>query len=399
MLALALGIGANTALFSIINAVLLRPLPYPHPEQLVTLRESKPNFATGSVSFPNFLDWRKDNRTFTSMAIMRGGRTVTLTGLGDAEQVNAMLLSSGFFEQLAVNPILGRTFTEDEERVGAAPTVMLASAFWKRKFAASPDVLGKSLTLDGKAFTIIGVVPASFDFLGAFRSIDVYQPIGQWNNTALLSRTAGLGISGIGRLKPGITIDQARADMQRVSQNLAAAYPDADKNIAAALIPFRQWNLGSVQSYLFVLFGAVGFVLLIACVNVANLLLARSITRAHEFAIRSALGAGQSRLIRQLLVESILLAALGGAAGLLLAAFATQAVLRTLPTTLPRADEISIDARVFLFALVLSFAAGIFFGLAPALKTVRRNPQQTLQQSWPWRHWSASSSARCSRRR
>jgi predicted permease len=380
ILALALGIGANTALFSIVNAVLLRPLPYPQPEKLVTLRESKPNFATGSVSFPNFLDWRKENRTFASMAVMRGGRTLTLTGAGEAEQVNSMLLSSGFFEQLAVNPILGRTFTEGEERVGAAPTVMLSAAFWKRKFAASPEVLGKSLTLDGKDFTIIGVVPASFDFLGAFRSIDVYQPIGQWDNTALLSRSAGLGISVLGRLKPGVTIDQARADMQRVSQNLAAAYPDTDKNISAALIPFREWNLGFVQSYLFVLFGAVGFVLLIACVNVANLLLARSITRVHEFAIRSALGAGQSRIIRQLLVESVVVAALGCAAGLLLAAFGTQAVLRTLPTTLPRADGISIDARVFLFALVLSLIAGIFFGLVPAMKTARRNPQQTLQQ-------------------
>lgn len=380
ILALTLGIGANTALFSIVNAVLLRPLPYPHPEQLVTLRESKPNFATGSISFPNFLDWRKDNRAFASMAIMRGGRTLTLTGLGDAEQVNAMLLSSGFFEQLGVNPLLGRTFTEDEERVGAAPTVMLSAPFWKRKFAASPSVLGKSLTLDGKDFTIIGVVPASFDLLGAFRSIDVYQPIGQWNNTALLSRTAGLGISGIGRLKPGVTIDQARADMQRVSANLAAAYPDADKNIGAALIPFRQWNLGSVQSYLYVLFGAVGFVLLIACVNVANLLLARSISRRHEFAIRSALGASQTRVIRQLLVESVLVAGLGGAAGLLLAAFGTQAVLRTLPTTLPRAGEIATDARVLLFALVLSITCGIFFGVVPAWKTARRDPRETLQE-------------------
>jgi predicted permease len=380
ILALALGIGANTALFSIVNAVLLRPLPYPHPEQLVTLRESKPNFATGSVSFPNFLDWRKENRTFSSMAIFRGGRTLTLTGLGDAEQVNAMLLSSGFFEQLAVIPTLGRTFTDEEERVGDTPTVMLAAALWTRKYAASPDVLGKSLTLDGKDFTIIGVVPASFDFLGAFRSIDIYQPIGQWDNTALLSRSAGLGISGVGRLKPGVTIDQARADMQRVAQNLAAAYPDADKNINAALIPFRQWNLGSVQSYLFILLGAVGFVLLIACVNVANLLLARSVNRAHEFAIRSALGAGQSRIVRQLLVESVLIAAAGGGAGLLLAAFGTQAVLRTVPTTLPRAEEISTDTRVFLFAAALSLICGIFFGIVPALKTAQRDPQQTLQE-------------------
>jgi predicted permease len=380
VLILALGIGANTALFSIVNGVLLRPLPYPHPEQLVTLRESKPNFATGSISFLNFLDWQKDNRSFSSMAAMRPGRSPILTGLGDAEQLNATLLTSGFFEQLGVRPLLGRTFTQEEERVGAAPTVLITSAFWKRKFAGSPDVLGKSLTLDGKDFTIIGVIPSSFDLLGSFRNVDVYQPIGQWDNPILMTRTAGLGISAIGRLKPGVSLEQARADMQRVSRSLEAAYPDANKNVAAALIPFRNWNLGSVQTPLFVLFGAVAFVLLIACVNVANLLLARSTVRAREFAVRSALGAGQSRIIRQLLVESVLVATIGGAIGLILAGLGTQAVLRALPTAIPRASEVYIDARVFVFAFVLSLIAGVFFGLAPALKTARRDPQKTLQE-------------------
>jgi predicted permease len=380
VLILALGIGANTALFSIVNGVLLRPLPYPHPEQLVTLRESKPNFATGSISLLNFLDWQKDNRSFSSMAAMRPGRSPILTGLGDAEQLNATLLTSGFFEQLGVRPVLGRTFTQQEERVGAAPTVLITSAFWKRKFAGSPDVLGKSLTLDGKDFTIIGVIPSSFDLLGSFRNVDLYQPIGQWDNPILMTRTAGLGISAIGRLKPGVSLEQARADMQRVSRNLEAAYPDANKNVAAALIPFRNWNLGSVQTPLFVLFGAVAFVLLIACVNVANLLLARSTVRAREFAVRSALGAGQSRIICQLLVESVLIATIGGAVGLALAGLGTQAVLRALPTALPRVSEISIDARVFVFAFVLSLIAGVFFGLAPALKTARRDPQKTLQE-------------------
>ena len=380
ILILALGIGANTALFSIVNAVLLRPLPYPHAEQLVILRESKPNFSAGSISFPNFLDWQKENHSFSSMAIMRGGQAPILTGLGDAEQLNAILLSSGFFEQLAVHPVLGRTFTQDEERVGAAPTALIASRFWKRKFASSPDILGKTLTLDGKAYTLIGVIPASFDLLGNFSTVDLYIPIGQWSNPLLMKRTAGLGIGAIGRLKPGVTIEQARADMQRVTSNLAAAYPDADKNIGAALFPFRQYNLSSVQSSLFVLFGAVAFVLLIACVNVANLLLARSTRRAHEFAIRSALGAGQSRIVRQLLVESSLVAAIGGACGLALAAIGTQAVLRILPNALPRSSEISVDARVFLFALILSLAAGIFFGMAPALKAARRDPQKILQQ-------------------
>jgi predicted permease len=381
VLVLALGIGANTALFSIINGVLLCPLPYPQPEQLITLRESKPNFATGSISLPHFLDWQKDNRTFASMAAMRGGRSLVLTGLGDAEQLNCVMLTSGFFEQLDVHPVIGRTFTLDDDKIGAAPTVLLAARLWKRKFASDPAVLGKTLTLDGQAYTVLGVIPPNFDLLGRFRETDIYIPIGQWNNPILMTRSAGLGISGVGRLKPGITVDQARTDMQRVTQNLAAAYPDTDKNIGATLIPFRQWNLGAVQSPLFILFGAVAFVLLIACVNVANLHLARSTTRSHEFAIRSALGAAPSRIVRQLLVESVLIAALGGAVGLLLAAFSTQAMVHALPTALPRSAEVSIDARVFLFALFLSLAAGVFFGLVPALKIARRDPQEALQES------------------
>ena len=381
ILTLALGIGANTALFSIVNAVLLRPLPYPHAEQLVTLRESKPNFSTGSVPFANFIDWRKDNTTFTSMAVMRRGLSPILTGLGDAEQLNAALLSSGFFEQLGISPVLGRTFTEPEERVGAAPQVLITSGLWKRKFASTPDILGKTITLNGKGYAIIGVIPSSFDLLGNFRGIDLYMPIGQWGNNLLMNRNAGLGISGIGRLKPGVTLDQARADMKRVSDNLAAAYPDTNKNIAAALIPFRSWNFGGVQTFLFVLFGAVGFVLLISCLNVANLLLARSTRRAHEFAVRAALGAGQGRIVRQLLVESVLISALGGAAGLLLAAVGTKLILQAIPSdALPRAEQIGIDSTVFLFAFGLSLLAGIFFGLAPALKTARRDPQQTLQE-------------------
>jgi len=377
---LALGIGANTALFSIVNGVLLRPLPFPHAEQLVILRESKPNFATGSVSYPNFLDWQKENRTFTSMSVMRTNRSLILTGLGEAEQVDAVLLGSGFFEQLGVNPALGRTFSADEVRIGAAPTVMLSASFWERKFAKAQDVPGKSITLDGKSYTIVGVVPASFDFLGSFRSVDVYLPIGQWNNPMLTNRGAGLGIGGIGRLAPGVSIEQARADMERVTRNLAAAYPDADKGIGAVVIPLNKWMLGNTGSFLFILFGAVGFVLLIACVNVANLLLARSTRRTHEFAVRAALGAGRGRILRQLLVESILLVSIGGGVGLLLAAFGTKAALRALPTTLPRASEIGVDANVLIFALVISLAAGIFFGLAPALKTAHHAPQQSLQE-------------------
>ncbi len=380
VLTLALGIGANTALFSVVNGVLLNPFPYPHPEELVTLRESKPNFATGSISYPNFLDWQKDNRTFSSMAILRGNRSFILTGLGEAEQLDAVFVSSGFFEQLAVQPVLGRTFAPGEDRIGAAPTVMITASLWKRKFGSSADVLGKGLTLDGRNYTIIGVIPATFDLLGSLRSREVYAPIGQWDNPLLMNRAAGLGIGGIGRLKPGVSIEQARADMERVTQNLAAAYPEANKGIGAALIPFRRWMVGYVEPFLLVLFGAVGFVLLIACVNVANLLLARSTGRAHEFAIRAALGAGQGRIVRQLLTESTLLAAIGGGFGLLLAAVGTQAVLRVLPTTLPRAAEVVVDGRVLLFASAISLLAGIWFGLVPALKTRKPDVHEELKE-------------------
>ncbi len=380
VIVLALGIGANTALFSVVNGVLLRPLPYPHPEQLVMLRESKPNFATGSVSYPNFLDWQKDNRTFASMAATRAGGSFILTGRGDAEQLNAIFVSSGFFDQLAANPVLGRTFSPGEERVGAAPTVMITAGFWKRKFGSMPDALGQSLTLDGKAYTIIGVVPATFDFLGTLRAAEVYVPIGQWANPLLMSRSAGLAIGGIGRLKPGVSIEQARADLERVTRNLAAAYPDADKGIGAAVIPFRKWMLGDVQRYLAVLFGAVGLVLLIACVNVANLLLARASARTREFAIRAALGAGQQRIVRQLLAESTLIAVMGGGLGVLLAAIGTQAALRSLPVTLPRAAEVGVDGRALIFAASISLLAGFGFGLVPALKTAQRDLQQTVKE-------------------
>jgi len=379
ILTLALGIGANTAIFSVVNGVLLRPLPYPHPEQLVWLAESKPNFASGSISWPNFRDWEKENRTFSGMGIYRA-YSFNLTGLGDAEQVNGRFLSSSFFTALGVNPLIGRTFSPGEDEIGAAPIAMITEGLWRRKFNSAPDVLGKSVDLDGTAYAIVGVLPAGFDLSGMFRGVDVYVPIGQWNNPLLPKRGAGLGIHGVGRLKPGTSVEQARADMARVSGNLTAAYPDTNTGIGTFIRPLKQTMVGHVSTLLLVLLAAVGFVLLIACVNVANLMLARASARTREFAIRSAMGAGQARLVRQLLTESLLLALLGGALGLLLAGWGTRAALGALAQGLPRSGEVRLDVRVLIFTAVVSLACGIFFGLAPALKSRTRNLVDTLKE-------------------
>ncbi len=377
---IALGVGANTALFSVVNGVLLNPLSYPQPEQLVALRESKPNFEFGSIPYPNFRDWQKDNRTFSSMAVWRNS-AFSLTGTGEAEQVSGQFVSSDFFPIFGVKPLLGRSIAPGEDEIGAAPIALISEGLWRRKFNSAADILGKGITLDGDAYAIVGVVPATFHFsMGGSPTQEVFLPIGQWKNNLLTARTAGLGINGIGRLKPGVAIEQARADMSTVTNNLAAAFPDADKGTGAKLIPLKQWMVGNVQQFLWMLLASVGFVLLIACVNVANLLLARSTGRTREFAVRAALGASQRRVVRQLLTESLLLAIVSGALGLLLAAWGTKAALSILPAALPRAEDIGLDTRVLLFTLAISLVAGVLFGLVPALKMSKPNMQETLKE-------------------
>jgi predicted permease len=383
ILTLALGIGANTAMFSIVNGVLLNPLPYPHPDQLVALRESKPNFEAGSISYPNFRDWQKENRTFAAMAISRGLDFI-LTGAGEPERVQAQLISSDFFPLLGVKPALGRNFEAGEDEIGGRPLVLISAAFWQRKLNSAPEVLGKNLTLDDKSYEIVGVMPANFKPpLRSFNGVDVYVPIGLWQNPSLPRRAAGLGISGIGRLKAGTTMEEARSDLERVSRNLAGAYPDTNKGIGATIVSLKQMVVGNVRPTISLLFGAVVFVLLIACVNVSNLLLARSLRRTREFAIRGALGAGHWRLLRQLLTESLLLALAGGALGLVVAVWATQAVLSVLPEALPRAAEVGLNARVLLFTIATSLLTGILASLAPALKISRRGLSETLKENSP----------------
>jgi predicted permease len=377
VITLALGIGANAALFSLVNGVLINPLPFPQPEQLVALNQRLPNTGAGSISYPNFLDWQRENQSFSAMAVSRSS-SFALIGAGEAERVRGRRCTANLFSVLGVKPVLGRDFAPSEDERGAAPVVIISAELWQRRFGASPDTPGKSLTVDDRDYTVVGVLPASFTL---YRGTDVYVPIGQWDNTGLQNRSAGLGLQGIGRLKPGVTLAQAQADLEGVMRRLAEVYPEANRGIGAAVIPLKERLINDVGPSLWTLLGAVGFVLLIACVNVSNLLLARATGRTREFAIRAALGAGQWRLLRQSLTESTLLALAGGGLGLLLAALGTRAALDALPTGLPRADEVGLDARVLLFTTAVSLLTGLLAGLAPALKTSQRRLSETLKES------------------
>lgn len=376
VLTLALGIGANTSLFSVVNGVLLNPLPYPQPERIAALFQKTPDFEQDSVAFLNFLDWQKQNRTFQSMAAYRDD-DFNLSGLGEAERLRGDMVSADFFPLLGVEPAIGRTFTAEEDRVGGDPVVLISEGLWKRKFGSSKDILGKTIVLNGRARSIIGVVPANFYLM---RHTEAYVPIGQWDDSTFRNRRVSMGTHVLGRLKPGTTMEQARADMASVSRNLEAAYPEADAKVGVTVMSLKKSIVGDIESFLIVLLGAVVFVLLIACSNVANLLLARATGRTREFAIRLALGASRGRIVRQLLTESILMGVIGGALGLLLAAWGTQAIIAVLPDALPRSQEIGIDARVLVFTLLISVLSGIVFGLAPAFKTLKSDLQETLKE-------------------
>jgi predicted permease len=380
VLTLALGIGANTALFSVVNGVLLNPFPYPQPDRLVALYSRTPESLRWSIPYPNFLDWVRENHSFSALAGYRADG-FDLTGVGEPERLRAEMVSATFFSLLGVRPAIGRTFLPEEDQAGAAPVALISDGLWKRKFGAAPDAVGKTLTLNGVPYTIVGVIPADFHYTGNnFQLSDVYVPIGHWNHPVFRDRKAGMGMDAVGRLKPGVTFEQAKADMDALGQHLAEEYPEADKGTGITLVPLKQNVVGDIQPFLLLLLAAVGFVLLIACVNVANLLLARSTARIHEFAIRTALGANRARVVRQLLTESILLALAGGSVGLLLASWGTRAALRVLPEALPRGEQVHLDGHVLLFTLAASLLAGILFGLAPGLKTSQTDLHETLKE-------------------
>lgn len=371
---LALGIGANTAIFSVVESVVLAPLPYPQPDRLVFVSESRPNVKQLSITYPDFRDWQRSTRSFEQMAAFNW-RDYDLTSPGTAEHLNGTEVSSAFFATLGAKPILGRDFSPSEDQPRAAPAAIISNRLWKDRFASSPQALGKSVILDGVDFTVIGVLPPGFRF---WTDSDVYTSLGQGEPLFYDDRTIH-GINGIARLRPGVGIGQAESEMSAVQGNLDRLYPTADQNLGIDLAPLKQTMVGDTGGTLLLLLGAVGIVLLIACTNVANLLLARSAARTREFAVRAALGASRARMVRQSMTESVLLALAGGVLGLALAKLAISVVLATVPVNLPRSESIGVHLPVLLFAFCISLTVAILFGLAPALKSSRIDLQGSLK--------------------